>query len=288
MILTTQTDRLGIRLGDEKAVEILCRAGFDALDYSMFGLHNPEHPLNGPDFESYVQNLKKKAAAYGVTFRQAHAPFPSCRENDEDYNQVTFTRIVRAMEVVSVLGARIIVVHPTCISRADEMKQYNLDFYRRLQPYCEKLGVKVALENMWGRDKVTGRICPNVCSTGKELCGYIDELDSRYFTVCLDLGHCGLVGEDAADMVRTVGHDRLKALHVHDNDNASDSHTAPYFGKMNWDSITQALADIRYDGDFTFEADRFYDLFPDSLLPSAAKFLHDIGRSLISMIESKS
>ena len=35
MILTTQTDYIGRKLGDLAAVDILADAGFDALDYTM-------------------------------------------------------------------------------------------------------------------------------------------------------------------------------------------------------------------------------------------------------------
>ena len=278
MLLTTQTEVLGNRLGDEKAVQILCEAGFDALDYSMFGLHDPEHPLNNSGYRDYAENLLQIASSYGVPFRQAHAPFPSCKEGDGEYNKITFQRIVRAMEAASILGVKTIVVHPTCISDTSKMKQYNIDFYRRLQPYCEEYRLKVALENMWGWDAAAQKIVPNVCSTGKTLAGYFDELDSRYFTVCLDLGHCGLVGEKAADMIETLGHNRLHALHVHDNDNIHDLHTAPYFGNMDWDAITAALAKIDYDGDFTFESNCFFNPIPDDLLPAAAGFLQHIGR----------
>lgn len=77
----------------------------------------------------------------------------------------------------------------------------------------------------------------------------------------------------------------MKALHVHDNDAVIDRHTAPYFGTMDWTSITNALAEINYSGDFTLEADSFYHKLPNELLPASAKYLHDIGRLLVEMVE---
>ncbi|OGO88508.1 MAG: hypothetical protein A2Y15_01740 [Clostridiales bacterium GWF2_36_10] len=284
MILSTETEVIGERLGDEAAIKILCEAGFEALDYSMFTMHDAKHPLNNDGYKEYALNLKKLASEYGVSFNQAHAPFPSCVENGKEYNKITFDRIIRAMEVASILDVKIIIVHPIDISDKTVMKQFNLDFFNSLKPYCEKFNIKVALENMWGWDKEKGTIIPNICSTGEMFCDYLDALDSRFFTACLDLGHCGLVGDDAAKMIRELGHDRLKALHVHDNDFLHDSHTAPFVGKMDWEAITSALAEINYDGDFTFEADFFYNPFPNDLLPVCAKFLHDIGRHLISRI----
>ena len=105
------------------------------------------------------------------------------------------------------------------------------------------------------------------------------------FTACLDLGHCGLYGFDAAETIRGLGH-RLGALHVHDNDYQTDAHTAPYLGKMHWDTICEALRDVQYGGDFTLEADNFFNHFPEDLAPSVAKLMHDIGRELIERIKA--
>lgn len=286
MILSTQTGLFEARLGGEKGIAALCEAGFDALDYSMFSIGNADHPINIEGLK-YAERLFKTADKYGVTFNQAHAPFPTFRENNDEYNRKIYEYVVKSIEVASVLGAKTIVVHPTCISDTANMKYFNINLYNSFIPYCLKYNIKIALENMWGYDHVQKRIIPNVCSTGETLAEYYDELDSRYFTVCLDLGHCGLVGEDATNMIRVLGHDRLKALHVHDNDHINDLHIAPFYGRMDWNSITTALAEINYDGDFTFEADNHYHGIPTELLPSAAKYLHDIGRTLIGMIEGK-
>ncbi len=87
-------------------------------------------------------------------------------------------------------------------------------------------------------------------------------------------------------MIHALGHDRLTALHVHDNDKRDDRHTAPYLGGMDWGAITQALADIRYQGDLTLEADAFLSGFPDALIAQAASFLQAIGRHLIAQIKA--
>ncbi len=287
MLLSTQTERIGSRLGDAEAVRILCEAGFDALDFSMFRFQSPDDWLYSDKYEERARELRRIADGCGVPFNQSHAPFPSLIEGNDEYNHVAFDRIVRAMQVSAILGAKIMVVHPFFLRDPAEKKHANFDFYRKLQPHCAEFGVRVALENMWGWDAVKEKIIPNVCSTGESFAEYLDMLDSRYFTACLDLGHCGLVGEKAAGMIRALGHDRLKALHVHDNDHRSDIHTAPYYGKMDWGSIIQALADIRYDGDFTFEADNFFAGIPDALLPDAAIYLQKIGRFFIRSIQDK-
>ncbi len=134
---------------------------------------------------------------------------------------------------------------------------------------------------MWGIDSKRGYIVANVCSTPEEFADYLDSLDSKYFTACLDVGHCGLVGFDEANFIKALGTKRLKALHIHDNDFKDDLHTLPFMAKLNWDSITGALKEIKYEGDFTLEADGFFKNIPDDFLPVAYKFMHDTGRYLI-------
>lgn len=274
MILSTPTDYLSYRLGLEKAIRVLCEAGFDALDFTMFCLANEKDPLH-TEGNNYVYNLKKIAEGYGVYFNQAHAPFPSYREGNENFNKKMFNLIVRSIEICNILEIGVVVVHPLDWSNANEVIQKNVEFFSSFIPYSKKYNVKIALENN------------HLYQTAEQLSELVDSLDDKYFTVCLDTGHCNLFGQDTANMIRKLGKDRLKALHVHDNDAVVDLHTAPYFGNMDWTSITNALAEINYSGDFTLEADSFYHKHPNELLSHSARYLHDVGRFLIDLVERR-
>ena len=160
-----------------------------------------------------------------------------------------------------------------------------LDVQTTIADFCKQLNIKVALENMWGHDKKRDYIIANVCSTPNEFNEYLDALDSDYFTGCLDIGHCPLVGVDSADAIRTMGNKRITALHVHDNNYKKDLHSMPYMDDLDWDSITTALKDVQYKGDFTFEVGSFFKNVPDDLLPNFYKLMHDVGRYLISKCE---
>lgn len=287
MILTTQTDYLARKFGHERAIEIIADAGFDAIDLSMFDMKSDDSVFMQDDYREFAAKLRTLAESRGLAFRQAHAPFPSSKENIE-YNEMIFARIVRSIEIAGIVSAKVIVVHPMHHLRytehADDLKTMNVDFYRRLAPYAKAAGVKVALENMWQRNPETKEILVSACSRTKEFADWIDTMGDDCFTACLDLGHSGLYGFDAAEQIKGLGH-RLGALHVHDNDYQSDAHTAPYLGKMHWNTICDALAEIGYPGDLTLEADNFFNHFPEDLAPSAARFMHDIGRELIQRIE---
>ena len=88
------------------------------------------------------------------------------------------------------------------------------------------------------------------------------------------------------DLIRALGKDRLKALHVHDVDGKDDLHTLPYFSKINWDRVCAALKEIGYEGDLTFEAGNFVNPLPRELCRPAADMMVAVGRHLINKIEN--
>lgn len=286
MILSTQTDYLARKFGHFRAIEIIAEAGFDAVDLSLFELKTDETPFLLENYREYAEKLRAHAESLGLYFNQAHAPFP-CSKEDVAYTEKAFERVVRSIEIAGIVGAKCIIVHPKhhfpYVGNEEECKRINMEFYRALAPYAKQSGVKIALENMWQREAETKKIIVSACSRTKEFCDWVDTLDDDCFTACLDLGHCGLYGFDAAETIRGLGH-RLGALHVHDNDYQSDAHTAPFLGKMHWDSICTALREVEYNGDFTLEADNFYNHFPEDFAPEAAKFLASTGRYLIKEI----
>ena len=287
MILSTQTDVLARTFGYVESVKILAEAGFDAIDFSMFGMERPDHFLNTPEALETIREIRRTADECGVVFNQAHAPFPSRIIGKEDYNETIQPALIRSIEYAGILGAGIIIIHPISIP-GDPVgqKEINMALYHSLEDTLRRCGVKAALENMFTWNNEEKRIDYGACAHWEQFCEYLDELDPALFTACLDIGHSGLVGIPAADMIRGLGHDRLGSLHVHDNDNKTDLHTLPFTQKLDWTAITAALKEINYKGEFTFEADNFLARFPDPLKPQASKFMHDVGRQLIAMIES--
>ena len=197
--------------------------------------------------------------------------------------------MIRSLEVSALLGCKQAVVHPIhhqeYIGHEEEQFELNIKFYRDLLPYAKEFGVKIALENMWQNEVKRKHPGYDVCSLASEFVRYIDTLDDDYFTACLDLGHSGMVGEEAQDAIRILGHDRLGALHVHDNNYCADQHTLPFLGKMNFEEIMKALAEINYKGEFTYEAGKFFNSMPDELMQSALNFMVEVGRYLIDRYE---
>ena len=289
MILSTQNSHLVGTYGQEGAIDVLKEAGYDAIDMSLFCMSNDGDVFNSDGYKKRALEIRAYAVQKGIAFNQSHAPFVFNWKNPNEYAERMVPRVIRALEITALLGAKISIVHPISpieyLGHEEEIFEMNMKFYRELLPYAKEFDVKIALENMWQHERKRKVIGANACSHGAEFVRYLDALNDERFVACLDLGHCGLVGEEPQKAIRILGHDRLKALHIHDNDYRNDTHTMPYLSDMNWEEIMKALAAIRYDGEFTYEADAFLVHFPADYKPRAVKFMVDTARYLIGKYE---
>ena len=285
MLLSTATSGIAKILGHEQTLQALKDAGFDAYDFSASTINKAEDsPLMKDDFMDFLLNIKKKADELGLICNQAHATFPPTKYGDEEYNQRAYRQILREMEAASVLGAKRIVVHAVKpLPKGMDSWGINLDFYRSLLPYCEKFNIQVAIENLFEPDEKRGRRRPCFIGTSEKLAKFMDELNSPWFTVCFDVGHAAINGEDPEDAVRNLGK-RIGCVHLHDNDWVNDQHLVPYLGKMDWDEVCKAFAEIDYQGDFTLETVHFEDKFPAEVLPDAIQFEAKLARYLMKKI----
>lgn len=284
MIYSTTLDVLATNFGREKGIDIIADAGFPAIDFSLF---RDLDEVLGDNWKEYAKIMKDKADSRGVIFNQSHAPFGG---GFEKYTKETAPTFPRIFDFVAALGVKQIIVHPIqkipYLGREEEMFELNMEFYSSLAPHAKNSGVKIAIENMWQNRPVTGYICDDVCADPRELNRYYDTLnDPEAFTVCIDLGHVALCGREPQDAIRTIGHDRLGALHVHDVDYVHDLHTLPGSAKINWDAVCHALADIDYKGDFTLESDNFLNKYDIEFRPTASRFMADVCKYLTDKIE---
>ena len=284
MLYSCQTSTLASRGGIFYAVDTLMDAGYPAIDISLFGANGF---LFEDDWKETAARLRSHANERGEVFNQAHAPFGGGYDH---YTQKLIPTFPRVFEFCEALGVRQIIVHPLqqgrYYGRQQELFDMNMEFYTSLIPLSDKHGIKIAIENMWQTHPVTHRICDDVCADPHELAAYYDTLnDPKHFTVCLDIGHVALCGREPQDAIRVLGHDRLGALHVHDVDYVNDLHTIPYLGRVRWDKVVEALADIGYTGEFTMESDAFLAPYPSDFLPIATKYMADTTKYLADKLK---
>lgn len=287
MRLVTNTEWLADNIGHSQTLKLIAKAGFDGVDCSFFDMKEDGCVWNSDGWKDYALALRGVADDLGLPFRQAHAPFHTTI-GEEPYDSEMRKKILRSMEAAALLGVENIVVHAirhlNYHIHREQLFQMNLDFYRSLIPYCEEFGIRVCVENVYRTDRNRWVLTDGVCTRPEEFAALLDEIDSPWIGGCLDIGHAALVSQDPADMIRRMG-SRIKCLHVHDVDYTHDNHTMPFTQKLDWASITQALGETGYQGDFTYEANTTLRKLPQPLWPDGLRMMEKVGRYLIAKIE---
>lgn len=294
MELSINIHNLFSRYDFETCARLYRNAGFRCIDYSLEQMVQDGDVLNSDSWRERAEQIRHTCDELGLRINQTHAPFTfKDWDNEAHFSEVILPRLHRAIEISGIFGATVCVIHPLhhFVYRGHEQEIFerNMKFYRELIPCCREAGVKTGIENMFQLDAQRRFRVHDTCSTKEEFVRYIDTLDSEYMVACLDVGHVSLPACDdtAADVVRALGHDRLQALHIHDNDFCSDQHLIPFLGKLDWASITQALGEIDYAGDFTFEAKACNVITaPDDFVPIGLEYMHRVGGYLVDRVEA--
>lgn len=114
MKISTQTDVIFPAFGIDEGMKIFRDAGFDALDFSMFYMNSSrESELGLMSEDELVGTLRQTSEKYSLPFNQAHAPFPSYRFGNEEYNNFVYEKLKLSIRVAGKIGAEQIIVHPT-------------------------------------------------------------------------------------------------------------------------------------------------------------------------------
>ncbi len=304
MRITGQIDVPRSRFGDRAAFEMMKEAGFDGIDFNVGAMRDFGETVLAPDARSHAEKIRRISEDAGLPVAGSHAPFTFKSDMPMDETAPEFCRIVRSIEFAAYLGAPLIVVHALKLQPEDQLDdlleeqertlELNLRWYGVLQPYAEKAGIKIAVENLAVRDR-SGAYSPRLFGDARSYTELMEKLDPAVFTGCFDVGHANLSMKDPAVFLRGAGK-YVHFLHVHDNDGFRDLHIMPAFSRMNgsfksptytieWKEVSLALRDIRYDGPFNFEFSTWYRTFSDELLPEALALSVKAAAPLVRFIE---
>ena len=285
MQLSIDNGMLIARFGVFESARMIKEAGFDCVDMTYY-MSPLDSPLLNDGYREYAIKFKEYLDELGLECNQAHAPFVFAYGDRFSLEDPHYRAIVRSMESAAILGAKVIVVHSVGHQQGNDIlfdRAYNLDYYRSLIPYCEKFGIRIAVENLfeYGQNgEFVGRL-----GTPEELSEFVSELDTPAFCACLDTGHASLTGVKPEDFIAGMSADALQVLHVHDGDYLGDRHTLPYLMDFDWHKIMGALKKIGYNGELTFEILNYFRNIPKELIPEALRFAERTGRHLISVFE---
>ncbi|MBQ5824017.1 MAG: sugar phosphate isomerase/epimerase [Clostridia bacterium] len=257
MKISTEIGSCAKIIGEQRAVELVAKSGFDAWDFSMFDMCNydwgnkrllpTDHPLAGGNYLAFARELKQIGLDNGIVCNQSHAPFPTACAEIRSY-------LKRAIECTAEAGGNICIIHPDNNKSAQE----NAQMYLELLPFAKSCGVKIATENMWNWDGEKDQAAPAACSDPESFLAYLEAVNDEFLVACLDIGHAEMRGLNttAVDMIKALG-PHLQALHIHDNDKWHDSHQIPMSMQIDFASVVKALKEIGYTGYFTLESDSY-------------------------------
>ncbi len=283
--ISTEIGSIARLVGEERAVELVARAGFDAWDFSMFQMASYDwaagrvretgHPLTGDAYAAFARKLRRMGEAYGIHCNQSHAPFPIVVPTIRD-------RLKRAIECTAIAGGRICIIHPDNNRSAAE----NAEMYHELLPFAKEHGVKIATENMWNWNGEADHAAPAACSHHDDFLAHIRAVNDPDFVACLDIGHAEMKGLDtsARRMILTLG-DSLQALHLHDNDRWHDSHKLLFTDSVDFADVARALKEIDYRGYLTLECDRAMDGYTADNAAEGVQAMANAARRFAQMVE---
>ncbi|MBR1739550.1 MAG: sugar phosphate isomerase/epimerase [Ruminococcus sp.] len=206
-------------------IELISHAGFDGV---MLGFSGEER------FGQF--ELADRA---GLVIENVHSPFDRMNAlwlGREDSREIE-ERTCDCIRVSAENGVRDIVVHPTDGLVPPPVTEAGKAAFDRIVDRAVGCGARVLFENI-------------------QLPQFLDVLFERYRGVenvgfCYDIGHenCFTKGDDR---LRKHG-ELLRALHIHDNDGASDGHMIPGDGNIDYESFLLKLRDTGFSGAMALE-----------------------------------
>lgn len=295
----------------KQGFKMLKSVGFSCVDFSLNGyltnsmLYCNEKNLffdqTDTELEDFFRNHKDAAQETGITIHQMHMPYPmyAPRGSRELNDYLQGTVAPKSMKICAFLGCPYIVVHGFKLSRflgSEELEwQETEKFLDFLAPLAKELEITMCVENLY--TNIAGHIVEGPCCDAGKAAERIDRFNERYHAevlgFCLDTGHANLIGIDTESFIRTLGN-RLKVLHIHDNDGIADLHQIPFtFRKArenrvptDWEGFVRGLRGIHFDKTLSFETAPVLDSFPQEMRREVLGFIARIGEYFAEKIET--
>ncbi len=312
MKICIQSGLIPVDFGLEKGYALYREAGFEAIDWNI-DTHWDSKAMHAGDtakdcifdrpteeiiafFAEEAEIIKKN----GLAISQAHAPFPAYVIGKPEVLDYTIGIYQKCIRLCAHYGCKNLVIHGISLAANDtdntpeDIDALNRKLYEALIPtLLEVKTVTVCLENLFTSTTVkTKRYLEGTCSDPHQAVAYIDALNEKagaeVFGLCMDTGHLNLLRKNLRTYVPILGK-RIKALHIHDNDGASDAHMAPYTGTVDWRAFYTVLREIGYEGDLDFETvlQTKKDRLDPELVPAYLRLIAECGRHFRNKILEK-
>jgi sugar phosphate isomerase/epimerase len=173
-------------------------------------------------------DLMKKASDMGIAIENIHVPFADANRlwaADHDVHKAYLADYLHYLDFSAERGLPMIVMHVSNGNLVQQPNRFGIDTMTRLAKYALEVGVSIAIEN-------TRR--------GGLIHALLDAIESTNLGLCYDTSH-GRLYEDGEFSLLKSFPDRLKCLHISDNDGLEDRHWSIHEGVINGDAFVHAL-----------------------------------------------
>lgn len=241
------------RYGLKEGAKRLKKHGYECVDFQDFINTETElFNLSDNEFEKRLTDIRQVLESEQIEISQVHGPWRwPPRDFTEDERAERLEKMIKSIYGTKILGCRNFVIHPIMPfgdaqdPEPERLWSMNYEFMNKLCTAARQENITVCFENM--------PMTRLSLSRPSEILKFVKNMNSDYFKVCLDTGHCAVFGESPADAVRLIGKDYLRVLHVHDNNGQSDLHWLPYTGVIDWDDFSCSLKEIGFEGCVSLE-----------------------------------
>lgn len=188
------------------------------IEIQVYG-YNPD--LLDGDWPSLVAQHRQllKGFQWEISLHGAFYDMSSASE-DPQIVRVTRERYLLCLRIAAELGARHVVFHANYlpwVRNADYLRRWTrrqAEFWGNIAPEAERLGIVIALENMWE---------PNPDIIGRVL----ERVNSPFVAACLDIGHTYLYSDSLPLPAWTARlKDRIVHCHINNHRGKEDEHLA--------------------------------------------------------------
>lgn len=273
----------GSKAAITESIALCAQAGYRVMDMNFHDCRTFHNGFVTDRYEEWLEEIARCAQDNGIVFSQAHAPFYNFCDDAYPEREAMDRFIRRSIRCAARLGIPWIVIHAgTDFAAADWHRsslEKNLRYFEPLAEFAAGEGVGLAIENLWDLNIAPLR---RYTAQPEEVLELVERLNSPKVGICCDVEHAAIMGQDPAAVLRLFGK-RLKATHISDFINTDSDHLLPFYGKVQWKPVMEALREIGYAGDFTYEIHRYTATLPAELAPDALAFSVRTGEYLLSL-----
>ena len=237
----------------KSAMEQASKMGFEGIELGIASQGVLTHNTSQAECEEIVREAEKHGLEIsGVASGESWTTSPTANDEDVRKKIIDFTQ--KALQVSHWLGSDAYLFVPGAVEvfflPDAEVIPYDVCYQRaseaisQLVPVAEKLGVAIAVENVWNKFLLSPL----------EMREFIDNFNTSQVGVYFDVGNVLLTGYPD-QWIRILG-SRIKRIHIKDFKRSvgnADGFVDLLEGDVDFEAVKQALLEINYDGYVTAE-----------------------------------